>query len=244
MEADQQGVDWNSVAVTARQEVENAIGELREILGRYDPVEIVSRVATFVLVSLPGEHKDAGGPIKNETNLEYLVSMVTALPFPELPKFPDPDVILRVLELTTQILMRATVHYSANAQIRKNEHSPIDELADSFRTTKLHVRGDGYWPHLRDTMADLLLPHELKLREVLGFGYRDYVNFMDRVEEEINERFFKEADDLGRAYRQWMSPWDLKDRNVIESDSFVAFISANSKEIEAAKSDFDRIGGP
>ncbi|MEI6178957.1 MAG: hypothetical protein WCS43_18840, partial [Verrucomicrobiota bacterium] len=77
-----------------------------------------TRVALFVHTSLPGENKEAGGPVRSETNLEYLVSLVTALNRPTRPLAPTPDLVMETIELVTEILLRASVYHSATAAFR------------------------------------------------------------------------------------------------------------------------------
>jgi len=239
------GIDWEALAEESRKDVERAIAELCALISHYDPIEILSRVATFVLTTLDDEHKDAGGPIKSETNLEYLVSLVAAHPETFNAEFPSPDVNQRVLELVTQVLMKATVYYSSRRHSRTETRTPIEELADSFRNVKIHVRGDGYWPHLRETMMGLLTPHADKLREVLGFSYQDYLAFMDRTESEIEARCSSEMRELGKRYRELMKPWFKSiAEDESESSAFQAFVSENRDEIDMAKANFDRIGTP
>lgn len=236
--------DWKKLASKFNSEIEEAILELQSIISQFDPIEILSRVAAYVLVSLPDQHKDAGGPAKSETNLEYLVSFIGAHPIPNEKVFPPADTIQRVVELITHIHLSTSKFYSVVRRHEVEGSSPIDELVESFRGQKLHVRGDGYWDHLRVTMADLLSPHAAKLDETLGFSFSDYSDFMDRTEQEIQNRLLAEVKNLGEAYRSLMKRWFSKDGKIINEEGFRKFVSAQRHEIDQAKQEYDRIGSP
>lgn len=234
--------DWLALASSSRKAVEDAIEKVSDIFRTFDAIEIISRVALFVHTSLPGENKESGGPARSETNLEYLVSLMTALNRPCRSLPPTPDVVMKTIELVTEILLRASVYHSAIQHNRKEHPESIGELAHSFRMSRMHVRGDGYWPHLRQTAKDLLQPYDEILREKLGFSYAEYLVFMDRTELQIESRFREEIERLGGPYQHLMSSWNLTDPEVLHSEKFAKFVEANADEIALTKADFDLIG--
>ena len=85
-----------------------AIAELRVLLRQFDPLEVLSRVALYITTGHGDESKEQG-PHHNEAHLEYLISFVTALPFPDAPQFPPPEVIQCVIHLLTDIHMEASI---------------------------------------------------------------------------------------------------------------------------------------
>lgn len=230
MKKDNPEQNWGSFAEYCKSDLESAVSELRQILSQYDPINLLSRVAVFILTSNPEKPKDEGGPKQSETNLEYLVSLVTAHPFPLRAKFPEPEIIQKTIELLTIIQMAASWHYRFKRRTISSTPSPLDELINSFRSDKLHVRGEAYWPHLKQTILDLLQPHDRQLKERLGFDSSDYVDFMERTEDQLNERWHDEAethlDPFMSMYRPWLS--DPSDPNSdLDVEGWKAFVADN-----------------
>ena len=225
-----------------------AIAELRTLVMEHDPIELVARVATYVITGSPEKPTDEGGPSKSETNLEYLLSLVTAHPFPAAPKFPDPDVIQRTIELLTLIHLAASHHLMTLPTGNSPAEEAVGEFAASFRADKLHVRGDGYWPHLRQTTLELLRPHDARLRTVLGFTSEDYLAFMERTEAEGQARLDTQGETHIAPYVERIRPWlheDEKGRLVPKHPAALArFWEEHEEELTAAKNLFDCAGGP
>ncbi len=241
-------IDSKTIADRTKSDVQEAIDELKSLIAIYDPIELLSRVATFVISGPLNEPTDSGGPAKSETNLEYLISLVTAHEYPSEPEFPSPDVVQRTIELLTTIHMAASHHYMFRRRSLNDSREPIESLSDSFRQDKLHVRGDGYWPHLRLTIMDLLQPHDAKLQEVLGFTSHDYQQFMDRTELELQDRLSAEMVTHVRPYVELMKPWyQVENRTSAQSSNptgWEEFVTGNDEHIVVAKALFDKFGTP
>lgn len=104
-------IDWAQIAEHTKSDVEEAISELRVVITNHDPIALVSRVAVFILTSHPEKPKDSDGPQHSETNLEYLISFVTAHPASEARGVPSADTIQRTIQLLTIIQMASSWHY-------------------------------------------------------------------------------------------------------------------------------------
>jgi len=225
-----------------------AIAQLRLLIAEYDPLELMARVATYIVSGDPDKPTDQGGPHKSEANLEYLLSLVTAHPYPTEPKFPDPDAIQRTIDLLVAIHMGVSAHLMSLPARESATEAALGDIAASFRADRLHVRGDGYWPHLRQTSLDLLRPHDAKLLEVLGFTSSDYFAFMEYMETEGQARFDADAEANIRPFVERIRPWmheNAEGQTVPKNpEEFAKFWEENAAELDAAKVRFDRVHGP
>jgi hypothetical protein len=225
-----------------------AIAQLRTLIADYDPLELVARVATYIVSGDPDKPKDLGGPQKSETHLEYLLSLVTASPYPIEAKFPDPDAIQRTIDLLVIIHMGVSRHLMSLPVGDSPAEEALGDIAASFRADRLHVRGDGYWPHLRRTSLDLLQRHDAKLLEVLGFTSGDYFTFMEYMETEGQARFDADVEANIRPFVDQIRPWmhENAEGQTVPKDpeAFAKFWEENSAELDAAKLRFDRVHGP
>lgn len=239
--------DWAHIAEDTKKDVEEAIAELRAIISSHDPIELTSRVAVFMLTSHPDMPKDSGGPQQSETNLEYLISFVTAHPASQARGIPSADTVLRTIELLTIIQLAASWHYKFKRRTKGASQSAIEDIAESFRMDKLHVRGDGYWSHLKRTICDLLQPHDSKLKDALGFTTQAYLGFMERTEDELNRRLLAEAathlEPFMKLYRPWLRGGDDEGNN-LDEEGWSRYVAEHETEVAEAKAKFDAFGSP
>ncbi len=135
-------------------------------------------------------------------------------------------------------------------KIRENvsiAEAALDDFASGFRMEKLHVRGDGYWPHLRQTICDLLQPHDAVLAEVLGFTSIDYMAFMERTEAAAQKLLEAELEAIGpflERVRPWFRKADKIGMEPDDPDGWARFQAENEAELVAGKERFDRFGDP
>lgn len=237
-------IDWAQIAEHTKNDVEEAFIKLRNIISSHDPIELISRVAVLILTSHPDKPKDSGGPQQSETNLEYLISFVTAHPVSQSREAPSADTVQRTIEILTIIQMAASWHYKFKRRAKEPPQSAIEDIADSFRMDKLHVRGDGYWSHLKQTICDLLRPHDAKLKDALGFTALDYLSFMERSEDELNRRLLVEAathlDPFMKLYRPWLRDGDVGDH--LDEEGWSQYVAKHETEVTEAKAKFDAFG--
>ena len=126
--------------------MQHAIVELQALIASCDPIELLARVTAYISASDPDKPKDSDGPSRSETNLDYLLSLITAHPFPARPEFPNPDTIQHCINLVTGIHLTASVHLTMMPRDPTATGEEVADFADAFRLQKLHVRGDAYWP--------------------------------------------------------------------------------------------------
>lgn len=231
----------------AKADLNAAVQELRSLISCYDPIVLLGRVATYIITTDPDEPKDSGGPTKSETNLEYLVSLIAAHSVADGLPSPTPDVVQRCIDLLTKIQMVASVCLMTWQTDASTAEAAIDDFVSAFRMEKLHVRGDGYWPHLRLTIFDLLQPHDATLAEVLGFTSTDYMAFMERTETDAQKFMEAELEAL-RPFLKRVRPWFRKTKGVAtepnDPEGWARFHAENEAELVAGKARFDRFGDP
>ncbi len=232
----------------ARRDATAAIGQLAGLLRTCDPLEIISRVAAYILSGTP-DVPEPEKPDRNEAHLEYLISLATAFRFPDEARQPSPDDIGQAIELLTKIHVSTSAHHMMQQMPKESAIGPLGEIAASFRLERMHVRGDAYWPHLRQTLVDLLAPHDARLQQVLGFTSADFVRFMERTEVLVNQRFDDELETHLKPFQRLMRPWRQHlvsgvESSATESARFAEFIEANSDAVADTKRKFDDFGTP
>ncbi len=170
-------------APEARAAIEAKIGRLRELGTRYHPFEIVSRVAAFHLFSFEGFEPDEDG-VKSEAQVEYLLSLFLAQPFPVSTEFPPNDAINECMTLLDELHREATFYYTMLAESR-----PVDLIEEQLqvimRLNRLHVRGDAYHVHTRQTFSEIAPPHDKFLRARCGFSSQEFLSAIDEAEQSM-----------------------------------------------------------
>ncbi len=228
------------------QVAQDAIHRLIALLQTCQPLELISRVATYTLSGSP-DASSPESPDRNEAHLEYLVSLATSLD--EMGgRAPSPDDIQETIDLLTTIHIAASAHHMLRDPSHGREE-PLKEIAGQLRADRLHIRGDAYWPHLRRTFVDLLAPHDAVLRSALGFTSADFFGFLERTECLIDQRFAKEMETRVVPYRALLKPWTSRlsagrQLTASEDASFREFLKANADAIAVAKGTFDSFGTP
>jgi hypothetical protein len=230
------------------QTAQEAIARLQTLLQECEPLEIISRVATYILSGCP-DIIEPERPDRNEVHLEYLVSVATALGEPPAPRRASPDDIQEVIDLLTQIHITASAHHMLRQHSVTNHEERLDAIADQLRADQLHIRGEAFWPHLRNTAVSLLTPHDQKLQEVLGFTSTDFFQLMERTEHLIDHRFAEQIKTHVQPYFALMKPWTRRMEgkasfSFAEDKPFQEFFKANAEAIATAKSRFDAFGTP
>lgn len=222
--------------------------QLTELLKRCQPEEVISRVALYICTGL-ADLPEPERPDRNETHLEYLVSLATAFPYPSEARPPTPDDIQSAIELLTKIHQAVSAYHLFSGKSANITNEPMDDIARSFRLDRLHVRGDAFWPHLRKTTSDLLAPHDTQLKASLGFESSDFFHLFDRAEDNLSERFHAEHREMSEPYLTMLKPW----RKVMaspetcapeESARFRKFCEKNDEALTHARQSFDEFGTP
>lgn len=239
------GPDWGAIAASAESKVTGAVLSLCELIIARDRLELLARVATFILFSKKGSRPAEEHARKSEVNLEYLCSLATALPASQATTFPSAEEVHNIIDLLTTIHMHATVWYTAHKNLSQPDDEALAELSKSFQVQKLHVRGEGYWQHLRQTWHGLMQPHHKTLQKAVGFSFDDYLSLSDRLEKLIEDRINDEADQKHGPYRKLIQPWiaELQSEEPL-SAACQHYFEIHRDEAGAARSLVETFGAP
>lgn len=243
--ADHVRPDWVAIANGAEVKVRQAIEQLSDLLTTKNRFDLLGRVATYILLPPGGTTSAEEHAQQSEVNLEYLCSIATALPISFSLTPPSADDVQNTIDLLATICLHSSVYYTTCNKSSKQEGEELSEMSISFQMQKLHVRGDGYCHHLKQTWHDILTPHAEMFQESTGFDFVDYIKLVERLERVIEDRVNQESDLKVAPYREIFRPWrnELKSDNGL-SDEFRKFLNDQSDQIEFAKRSFDEFGSP
>ena len=223
-----------------RSEVDFLIQELIQLLESANPLDFVSQ---FALNNLTRSENDPENRDKDEVRVEYLVSLAMALECNVERPTPPPDKIQYCFDLIKQIFEKATAYHAFSKGINGFGEDPKVELSILLQLNTLAVRGDGFYPHMRQRFEDVLLPFEDTLVEFLGFGVSDVHNFLARVEAEFNERIEEERRTrvvpLSDAVR---TPKFIPFGKEVLDASFQEFFETDAEKFLELKKAFDGFG--
>ena len=173
------------MAPQVRAEIDAKIAQLRELGTRYHPFEITSRVAAMHLFSFDSDETNTEG-VKSESQVEYLLSLFLAQSFPPAPEFPPGLVVEQCLKLLDELHQQVTLYYSIFADSRTADYVE-EQLQVSLRINHLHVRGDSYYVHARQTFLELAARHDDFLQRRCGFSHLEFLGAIDEAERVLLE---------------------------------------------------------
>lgn len=174
-----------------RTAVDAHIARLRRLAEKNNPLELLSRVALHHLL-VP--ENGAAPHQQSEAQVEYLLSLFLAAPFPAGSVTPTPAVIQECLDQLAEFHGQATVYYALNSKAKSGaEHETEMILLQRLQT--LHVRGDAYFKHYRQTYEGIAGSHDEFLRRHYGFSAQEFWETLEsihhRVQDSIGEAFAK-----------------------------------------------------
>lgn len=237
--------NWEAIAAGAESKVNLAILNLCALIITKNRLELLGRVATFILFSKKGNRPTEEHARKSEVNLEYLCSLAIALPSSQAADFPSAKDVHTIIDLLATIHMHAAVCYTAHKNLSQSDDQALAELSKSFQVQKLNVRGDGYWQHLRQTWCDIMQPHDKAAQKAIGFSFDNYLSLSDRLEKLIEDRINDEADQKHVPYRKLMKPWitELQSEEPM-SAACQQYFEDHRDEVGAARSSAETFGSP
>lgn len=244
-DAEPNTLDWGGIAAGAELKVNHAIEQLCMLLITRKRLELLSRVATYILFSQGRKGGAKDHAQSSEVNLEYLCSLATALPDSPADDLPSGEDVQATIDLLATIHTQGTVAYTAYIKSSEPEGEALSELSKAFQLQKLHVRGDGYEHHLKQTWHDMMTPHNEVFQKTLGFAFPDYFNFAQRQERVIEDRINQEADQKHPPYRKLLKPWVAEMQSGQPwSNECQNFLREHHDQIMAAKAISETFGSP
>jgi hypothetical protein len=166
-----------------KERVDHKINDLLKLIGAYDPVELLARVSIMNLVSSNSDKPHEG----SETQLEYAMSLLLACSFPKETRMPSPDVIQQVITDFNKLYQEAAMYYTLTSESKTGDETETEIILNQ-RLNTLHVRGDAYEQHLRQTYVDISQPHAAMMKTAYGFGPDEILDLLDYNENAAQER--------------------------------------------------------
>lgn len=165
--------------------IDAAIAELLDLLQRFDPLELIARYARHHLVVATDKPIDDS---RSESRVEYLISLATSQSYPMEAAYPSPDEIQRCFDLVDSIFVSVSLYYGIQKTQPGRSLETRTDLSAELQMNALHVRGDGYYHHMRKRFEDVIGLHDKFFLENFGFGIREFHRFIDSAEEQMNDR--------------------------------------------------------
>lgn len=233
----------------SKEEVDGSIAQLLERLAATNPLELLGQAAFFHLRS-PDE-VSGNGITHSEGQVEFLLSLATARPFPDQSAPATPDDIEGCLELLDATYRKATRYFTDNPGSRENENY---KLIHQLRLGSLHHRGMAFGQHLERMFGDLAPAHDALLESRYGFtaaALREFIlfardsqskalalrrgEFMEIVaplHAEAARLLGRQPDDRA-LWKDWLTAPELEE-----------FRQTHAKEVAAHLASIDALAGP
>ena len=160
--------------------IDDRIENLLDLLRRFDPLELIARYAhhnLMVPVDMPVDDS------RSESRVEYLVILATAQPAVADAVYPSPNEIQHCFDLVDSIFVSVSLYHGLKKARRGDPSDARIELSTELQINALHVRGDGYYHHMRKRFEDVNRLHDEFFTTRVGFGIREFHRFIDSVEE-------------------------------------------------------------
>lgn len=225
--------------------IDDAIEELLELFRRCDPLELIARYARHhLVVGVDTEPDDS----RSESRVEYLISLATSQALPVDAAYPTPDDIQRCFDLVDSVFVSVSVYQGFNKMRSGHPLDAQSELSADLQLNALHVRGDGFYHHMRQRFEDVVGQHDEFFIKRVGFGIRQFHAFIDSIEERMNDRLehdqYINVRPLQELMRSIAKEFELPLEQIASGGAPPAAIAVMrekyASQIEAAKSKFDR----
>jgi hypothetical protein len=152
-----------------RKEVDALISNLRELGRTINPLELLSRIAFHHLMRPDGEE---AGHNQSEAQVEFILSLFLASSFPENAARASPQQVQDCIDTLDACFSKASIFYALTSESKRGDRWE-SELISTQRMQTLHVRGEAYGIHARQTLLDIGGPHDPFLQGAYGFTTSD-----------------------------------------------------------------------
>jgi hypothetical protein len=228
-----------------KENIDRRIADLLDLLRRFDSLELIARYARHNLVVPVDTPVDDS---RSESRVEYLISLATAQSPAADAAYPGPNEIQRCFDLVDSIFISVSLYHGIEKARRGDPSDPRIELSAELQINALHVRGDGYYHHMRKRFEDVIGSHDYFFRGHVGFGIREFHRFIDSVEEQFNARLQEDQytsvrplqELMGRIAREFQLPLKQITTETADPTRIAAIRQKYGEQIRAAKDQFDR----
>ena len=228
-----------------KESIDRRIEDLLDLLRRFDPLELIARYTRHNLVVPVDTRLDDS---RSESRVEYLISLATAQSPAVDAAYPSPNEIQRCFDLVDSIFMSVSLYHGIEKTRRGDPSDARIELSAELQINALHVRGDGYYHHMRKRFEDVIGVHDDFFMEHVGFGIREFHRFIDSVEDQINARLEEDQytnvrplqELMGTIAREFQLPLRQITERTADPMRLAAIREKYEEQIRAAKDTFDR----
>ena len=190
-----------------KKEIDEKIEELLKIVREYNPLELLAPISVINITSNPETYTEITHK-GNEPIVEYLLSIITSLPFPEHSKQPTPEIIQKTLDILSDLQNKVIWYYGSEIIEGKYDKKEA-ELRFRLMNYSLMVRGPSYLHHVEKTFLDLFSQHDDFLEKSFGFSSKQFLEFVKKVkallEENINKSLSNGLMPLQNAFDEFKS---------------------------------------
>jgi hypothetical protein len=165
-----------------RQEINEAIRELITIAEQYNPLELLSTVATQNVFANPETYKESTHEGR-ESYVEYALSVALSVKNPRMDVHATSEAIERVNTLIAKIFNNVGWFFGMEAV--DEEDRTKHEIRYHSLMRYLMVRGDSYPEHHIDLVKSLFEPHNNFLKEHYGFITHDVILWLENIEAQV-----------------------------------------------------------
>ncbi len=224
-----------------REEVGGIISSLSGLIRETNPLELLSRVSFNNLVA---SEKETDTDLRSEAKPEYVLSLALSQPFPTSPVDPTPEQIQECFDLVDSLFLKATMFYGGKKAMEGDPDHPESELLSDLVVNTLHVRGDGFYHHMRERFEKVAEPHDEFFLSHFGFALGDYHEFLDRIEEEMNRKIEVKRQENLVPFQRLLSKIEAEIARIPEPKNQEEHRKRYDEEIGRSMEKFDAFASP
>ncbi|MEC5129021.1 hypothetical protein VSU19_19830 [Verrucomicrobiales bacterium BCK34] len=224
-----------------KEEINELISSITGVLRATNPLELLSRVSFNNLVA---SETETGAGNRSEAKPEFFLSLALAQKFPETPVVPSPEQIQECFDQIDELFVKATVFYGGNKVIQGAPDDPESELLSDLVVNTLNVRGDGFYHHMKNRFEKVIEPHHDFFTSHFGFALRDYHEFLDRIEKEMNRKIEEDRKEKIYPLQQLFSKIDAEIATIEEPKEQEYHRTSYSAEIAQGMALFNTVAPP
>ena len=223
-----------------KKAIDEKICELLQLVKIYEPLELLAPISVINLTSDPETYTEITHT-GNESIVEYLISIITSLPSSENPKKPTAEIIQKALDILKEIQNKIIWYYGSEITEGKYDEKKA-ELRFRLMNYSLMVRGPSYPQHVEKTFLELFSQHDKFLSEKLGFSSKQFLEFVKKIEKQIEENINKTRDNGLKPFQEAFKNFQLyvKNNQKLDSQKLVeSFKNENKDIIEECQKNID-----
>lgn len=169
-----------------RQEINEEIRELIRIIEQYNPLELLSTIATENAFANPEKYKESTHEGR-ESYVEYALSLALSVSNPGMGAHATSEAIERFNILVAKVFNDMVWFFGMEAIDEEDETK--HEIRYNSLMHHLMVRGDSYPEHHIELVKGIFEPHDSFLQENYGFSTNDVILWFENIETQVVTAF-------------------------------------------------------